>query len=399
MKQLRLYTITILLLAQAPAVSVEFHDVLNYDTTILSSFPMPPLVVGFSGCLHDSRLIVCLAKTAGNKLRFASLDLKAMTMELMPIEIGGLDTLIVTSRIASIAFDEERLWLITSHKKLLTFVRGGDSFRHVSTLGLDESYEYLGMQKEPVILGKKYNLAPLDNSHNTIVQVFDQNGRKKQNPIYPKFDLFEVSYFAPHHWTDIAYGQIAIAHATRYEIKIYDIQLQESATIYRMPPYWLRSEKGKSEDLVGSIEPKFAKAKIDVFSPLYAKGSILSEVRFLADSILAVKIRVQRLEDGFSHYVWDFWGYYNGKWDIFGKDLDQVILKRKPQRIITRADFPPIPDRNMLYFGRDHLVALRYGSGRSPLGKTYEAFVEEEDEFIAKNEPRLVADVYRWKLR
>lgn len=376
--------------------SADLLDVLTYDSSVVSQFAVRAPRVGFRGAVNGARLIVSLAQTDQNGMRFATLDLRTMSMTSMSIAVNGLDNLQGAESVRALAFDREYLWLVTDYRELLICRRDGESFRHKATHKLDDSYGYLGMQRGQAIAAKIYNSHPLDSPHKTILRLFDPVNADPRQSMYPEFDFIELSHFEPHHWVDIARNHIACARAASYHVKIYNRNLEETATLQRRPSSWLPIDVALGRDRVKDIDPSQAKAKIDAVSPLYYDASSLNEVHFLGDSILAVKIRVKRYEDGYARYSWDFWRYRDEDWHLAAQDMIQSYAQRQPKRRITQADFPLIPDRSMMFYHGDYLIALRFGSGNSALNKSYQQFAEEEDNYIATNAPRLIADVFRW---
>lgn len=347
--------------------------------------------------MNDTRLTVYLNEVRNGMMRFLMLDFNTKTMALRSIKVNGSDTLRGTHAGLSIACNDRYLWLITAYRELLTFDRGeANAYRHRQSKKLDDRYGYLGMQGDKVIAAKIYNSHPLDSPRKTLLRLFDSGTAALLGEQQPAFDFIELSHFGPHHRVDIANNRIAWALSVNYRIKIFNNVLEETATLQRRPRYWLQFNVDEGRKLVKDIPPRYAKAKIDVLAPLYDASSSLNEVHFLSDSVLAVKVRIRRMADGFSQYVWDFWRYHDKKWRLIIEDLRQCYAQRRPEGIITRTDFPILPDRNMLFFGRRYLVVLRFGSGRLPLNKSFRQFAREEDAYIAQHPPRLVADVFRW---
>lgn len=103
---------------------------------------------------------------------------------------------------------------------------------------LDRNYEYFYVFNNYIIAAHTYNSSELPLNNRVYISRIKFFESKPDKLIYPKFDCVELSHFRPYNWVSCNDTYCIISNSNKYEICIYNHELEEMNSIVRTIPGW-----------------------------------------------------------------------------------------------------------------------------------------------------------------
>ncbi len=375
------------------------RSIVKYDKTITTPFAFNS-PDKFAGALHNDDLFIYLNQATNDSLRFVVVNLSNYSTEeqyaIIPAEVEHYDI----EQVAGIAVGPDKLVMLSKYRELILFDRSADNKLTFNSIHeLNESFTAVELNNSNTIVASKiYDAHPKSSPEKRLIQILEPQTLAAAFTARPRFHPIELTYFLPSQWVSVNDKLVAAANAATYEIALYDLELNYRQTLTReQPSWWKQIDTNQIVKLTEHIPPEKPRDKINAISKLYYAGSKLNFIQFLGDSLLAVRISHGEHDDGFQRYIWDFWKRQNGAWQLWKSDVEQDYVHQQPDVVIDSTFYPMQPAYNMQYMNAEYFVVLRFASGDSPLGQTFNDFSGKEDDFIATNPPLLAVDIFAWQ--
>lgn len=103
---------------------------------------------------------------------------------------------------------------------------------------LDRNYEYFYVYNDYIIAAHTYNSSELPLKNRVYLSRIKLFESRPDKLVYPKFDCVELSHFRPYNWVSCNDTYCIISNACKYEITIYNHELEEINSIDRTIPGW-----------------------------------------------------------------------------------------------------------------------------------------------------------------
>ena len=279
-------------------------------------------------------------------------------------------------------------------KNILLLKRDGDQrLVFQGFLPMAESFSYLQLVGDKIVIGRCYNYNPKDAASPTMLTMYDLSTRLFEKPIYPVFQSIEFTYFKPLHTIDANSKWVAFAQTQSYDVTLYDQKLHTAGRIQRKVEDWKLIDTSFIKSVVAKkLNPRGAIAELDSVEQI---SSRLESIDFLDDSTLAVRFippngnrfpRVRRF---------DIWSLNGGEWKLAQADM----LDRSPNQdsILWRGNFPLGSGYGNCQYcvtGNHRLVNSRFMAAIPQLGRSVKDIRKASDDYNAKYDPELHLLVY-----
>jgi len=362
----------------------------NYNQIILAEPRFCDQGIGF--LLED--------ELSPNVVQYDLLTRKGNTISSKRILIP--DTILADKRIKISDFRVKGTYLVIKAWKyiLIYHMMTSSEFMIKNVLATRNNYSKIQLLDSTLILtGCGYNSENIDSTFHTYIGSINcEQGRIIYEKQLPDPQGIMFMRFQPRHIIDVSNNNLLISDITRYQIKVFDRLLLQTAVLERKPKEWLGASDLGYKRFVTNYFLNHPREMLDSLRSYYYSLSLIEFAKFINDSTILVgwnttKVFTTGLLEKTKILCYDIWVKRNNVWTLLAYDMHNInpALDSSPS---TTHTFPLLQRFDMV---DSHVAGVEQISVPLWNDWTYEKIKNEEEKYLQNNDANYTLFLYQYR--
>lgn len=347
----------------------------------------------FSCTANDKEALIYLPSVeSSDVLSFLRVD-QSLSVGRITVRVPGLDTLISEPTAHVFAADTQHVVLGFEKRILILRRKGATTFTNPTWIEENASFNRLLLMGDSLVIVRCYPFNPMETTHPSMLKIYSLRTGQYSKEVYPAFDGLELCRFEPFSNTDARAGKILFAQTLRYQIDIFNENLEVDTAILLHPVDWVNFDSSfllKVAPPTAQLNPR---DRIMLLEEEEARASRVELVRFIDDSTFFVQWIPARGNHFPRIREFDVWRYDSGRCRLLKAGL---LDSRPTANTVYTSDNYPLESAyaSPLIVMGGRLVVPRFAAAVNPIGLSVAEYQGSADEWIQTRAPELQLFLY-----